>query len=894
LPFKNRNTKKNLQQPQSSRSNTLPKAVNSFFNSIKGYPSRQYFNPNPKADDMKGLTKDKAATTTSGKPKKKRPSIFSFFSRKKRTEPKHHSALDDNISHGGSELNFDDVVAPTQSTIPTPVRSKKTFRAPLPPPEDNKENLKDASALRKRLSNASGPPKISRQGSSRRSSRKSSTRRKASAQNSKTIKGEETKSYNSNDSAPNDPPPPIPPTLETCIDDDTKPPMTQLPSKRLTVIKTETIHSLKKSLEITPSMLETDIDKSLFKEKKKQQSPVSVKKEKGEKIVPEKREEEKTDEITADMVFITSSPLPQPSSKSSPKQTKAKKEEKDPEIPPAIPQSAPPDPGAVATALSFASTTKHQPSSAASPVKRLSNFGLSPAKVPPIPVSPFEDLTDSSSESGNSTNITMPVYTNGDLKHQLHYEHKKLLNLYEEWEMLRRPQYPSPNDGHSFANLMVKQEAVLRQHTIVTSLYNQLLAPVVSNNSSPASTIRSKPVPTRHIINLNNSNPPTISRGTTPSLFKSRSTFDVNGENNNVKKGPERNYQQIGNFSPRISQTKRYSAGDILNPLRPRLGSTELQENSSNHQHQRYDERKKYVVEQKPVIRNVPIMASLPKLTNGNNVNVIITESKRNPIQPRNYNTYSPPVTKRELTPVNEKPSKPIEAKKENIEIKKPPFSNINIVPKSPSPLVESKVTKYPSPSNYSPRLNHHQNYYANSPPTTKRQVISNGFHNTNHSPPIRQISLPEAIQKPPTPIQNKKVMATKSPSKPQSPMNNVHDDLISSISSFPNVTLRNVPKPVEKSFNLGRVLENGERSSSHYREPEAEISSKPMTTKSPLSGAPPPPPPPPPPPAPLKKASNKQASPPAAMDSDTLRGDMLAEIRKAGGIHFLRSVSSK
>lgn len=90
--------------------------------------------------------------------------------------------MDDNISHGGSELNFDDVVIPKETAIISPpVKSKKTFRAPLPPPDDNKENVKDLS--KKRLSNASVPSKFSRQGS-RRSSRRSSSRRKA-ASNSK-------------------------------------------------------------------------------------------------------------------------------------------------------------------------------------------------------------------------------------------------------------------------------------------------------------------------------------------------------------------------------------------------------------------------------------------------------------------------------------------------------------------------------------------------------------------------------------------------------------------------------------------------------------------------------------------------------------------------------------
>uniref|UniRef100_A0AC35G1I7 WH2 domain-containing protein n=1 Tax=Panagrolaimus sp. PS1159 TaxID=55785 RepID=A0AC35G1I7_9BILA len=582
---------------------------------------------------------------------------------------------------------------------------------------------------------------------------------------------------------------------------------------------------------------------------------------------------------------------------SSPKQTKLKqKKEEDFEIPPAIPQSAPPDPIAVATALSFTSTKQ----STASSVKRLSNFGLSPAKVPPIPVSQFEDLTDSSSDSGNSTNIIMPVYTNVDLKHQLHIEHKKLLSLYEEWEMLRRPQYSSPNDGLTFANIMTKQEAVLRQHAIVTSLYNQLLAPVVSNNSSPASTLRLKPAPPRHIINPTNSNPPTLSRGYTPSLYKSLSTYDVmNGENNNIKKEPERNYQPAGNYSPRISQTKRYSAGDVLNPIRPRLGSTETSENSNNH---RYDERKKYVVEQKSVVRNVPIMTSLPKLMN---TNIIInTEPKRNVPQSRNNNftSYSPPVAKRELTPVNEKPIKKMEVKKENIEIKKQPPQTLsnNIKPKNSSPLIEKKVMKYPSPPNYSPKLNNHQqqHYYANSPPTTKKQVVANGFHHPNHSTPHRQISLPEVIQKqaakPPTPIQTKKVIATpkSSPTKTQPQTNNdVHGDLLTSISAFPNITLRSVPKPVEKSFNLGRVLENGERPSSYYREQEEEL-----PTKSFNGTGPPAPPPPPPPPlsgATLKKSNAKQA-PKKNSDADALRGDMLAEIRKAGGIQFLRSISTK
>uniref|UniRef100_A0A914XY40 WH2 domain-containing protein n=1 Tax=Panagrolaimus superbus TaxID=310955 RepID=A0A914XY40_9BILA len=586
---------------------------------------------------------------------------------------------------------------------------------------------------------------------------------------------------------------------------------------------------------------------------------------------------------------------------SSPKQTKKpkqQKEEEDREIPPAIPQSAPPDPGAVATALSFKSTKQ----STASSVKRLSNFGLSPAKVPPIPVSTFGDLTDSSSDSGNSTNIIMPVYANGDVKHQLHIEHKKLLTLYEEWEMLRRPQYSTPNDGHIYANIMIKQEAVLRQHAIVTALYNQLLAPVVSNNSSPASTLRLKPAPPRHIINPTNSNPPTLSRGYIPSLYKSYSTFDVmNGENNNIKKEPERNnHQQAGNYSPRVSQTKRYSAGDVLNPIRPRLGSTETSENSN---HRRYDERKKYVVEQKPVVRNVPIMTSLPKLTSVN----IITEPKRNmPQTKNNFASYSPPVTKRELTPVNEKPIKQMEAKKENIEIKKlPPISN-NTAPKNPSPLVESKVMKYPPPPNYSPRLNNtHQHYYANSPPTTKRQVITNGFHPSNHSPPVRQISLPEVIQKqvkPPTPIQNKKVIVTpkSSPTKLQHPANNgVHGDIMTSISAFPNVTLRSVPKPVEKSFNLGRVLENGERPSSYYREQEEEpiISKSQHISNGTGPPAPPPPPPPPPPSAnSLIKLNGKHSSPSfsSPTDSDALRGDMLAEIRKAGGVQFLRSISTK
>uniref|UniRef100_A0A914Z4E5 Uncharacterized protein n=1 Tax=Panagrolaimus superbus TaxID=310955 RepID=A0A914Z4E5_9BILA len=221
---------------------------------------------------MKSLTKDKAATTTSGKPKKKRPSIFSFFSRKKtKTEPKSHSTLDDNISHGGSELNFDEVVVPKESAvIPTAVKSKKTFRAPLPPPEENKENVKDIS--KKRLSNASVPPKFSRQGS-RRSSRRSSSRRKAASNSKTAIKIEETKSVISNDSAPNDPPPPIPPPLETSIDNEeplpSPPSMTHLNSNRLkTVIKTETVYTLKKAVEITPSLLETDVDKSLFKKKK--------------------------------------------------------------------------------------------------------------------------------------------------------------------------------------------------------------------------------------------------------------------------------------------------------------------------------------------------------------------------------------------------------------------------------------------------------------------------------------------------------------------------------------------------------------------------------------------------------------------------------------------------
>uniref|UniRef100_A0AC34FKK2 WH2 domain-containing protein n=1 Tax=Panagrolaimus sp. ES5 TaxID=591445 RepID=A0AC34FKK2_9BILA len=861
---------------------------------------------------MKSLTKDKAATTTSGKPKKKRPSIFSFFSRKKtKTEPKSHSTLDDNISHGGSELNFDEVVVPKESAviIPTAVKSKKTFRAPLPPPEENKENVKDIS--KKRLSNASVPPKFSRQGS-RRSSRKSSSRRKAASNSKTAIKIEETKSVISNDSAPNDPPPPIPfpPPLETSIDNDepsflpSPPTMTHSNSNRLkTVIKTETIYTLKKAVEITPSLLETDVDKSLFKEKK-QQSPVSVKKEKS---VP-KHKAKNDDEITTDMIF-TSLPLPQPPSppllkpsSSSPKQTKPKKQqqkeiekerEEDREIPPAIPQSAPPDPGAVATALSFKSTKQ---SSTASSVKRL---------VPPIPVSPFEDLTDSSSDSGNSTNITMPVYANGDLKHQLHIEHKKLLTLYEEWEMLRRPQNSIPNDGHVYANIMIKQEAVLRQHAIVTALYNQLLAPVVSNNSSPASTLRLKPAPPRHIINPTNSNPPTLSRGYMPSLYKSYSTYDVmNGENNNIKKEPERNnhQQEAGNYSPRISQTKRYSAGDVLNPIRPRLGSTETSENSNPH---RYDERKKYVVEQKPVVRNVPIMTSLPKLTSVN----IITEPKRNMPQTRNnFASYSPPVTKRELTPVNEKPIKQVvEAKKENVEIKKPPPLLNNVAPKTPSPLAESKVMKYPSPPNYSPRLNNRnqQHYYANSPPTTKRQIITNGFHQTNHSPPIRQISLPEVIQKkaaakPPTPIQTKKVIITSksSPTKSQPPANNgVHGDLMTSISAFPNVTLRSVPKPVEKSFNLGRVLENGERPSSYYREQEEEPIIPKNQQMSNGNGPPAPPPPPPPPSTNLFKKSNiKQSSPSSSsnVDADTIRGDMLAEIRKAGGVQFLRSISTK
>lgn len=105
--------------------------------------------------------------------------------------------------------------------------------------------------------------------------------------------------------------------METRIDNNfeeplqpSPPPMTHLNSNRLkTVIKTETIYSLKKAVEITPSLLETDVDKNLIKEKKKQQSPITVKKT--EK--PPSPKHVKNDEITTDMIFT--SPLPQPSPK---------------------------------------------------------------------------------------------------------------------------------------------------------------------------------------------------------------------------------------------------------------------------------------------------------------------------------------------------------------------------------------------------------------------------------------------------------------------------------------------------------------------------------------------------------------------------------------------------
>uniref|UniRef100_A0AC34RIT8 WH2 domain-containing protein n=1 Tax=Panagrolaimus sp. JU765 TaxID=591449 RepID=A0AC34RIT8_9BILA len=866
----------NFKKYTSGDQNTFPKALNSFFAYFK---SNEVIVQNSSSNTiMKSRVNEKSATTTMGKPKKKRPSIFAFFSRKKKADKVPVEEMT-GPSVAVVEPHPEDLISDVGESVPIPAaKSKKKFPAPPPPDDANKENYA-AYVAQKRPSVASSVSKFSRQGS-RRSSR--NYKRKQININSKEITAPKTKSGSISSSSAV-----TPPEINWGERGNS---VSQFTPGLLVVGGKDTIHVLQKEVEFITTKLEIDATISQILTKTKGITPV--------------------------------------------KESQLELED----LPPAIPESSPPE-LVVATNLSFVSTKSAVPS-----IQRLSNFGLNPSKLPPIPVSTFEELTDTASET--SSICTMPIYTSMDLKQRLQTEHKKLLELFDEWEMIRKPllihqksdKLPD-NSSHLIDAVMSKQEALLRQHAMVSSLYQQLLAPVTSTNSSPTLTAKSKPPTSKHIIGTEKYTSPAV-RSVLPPMFRSQSTANVNGDNNNVKTEPQRNFPIAGSYSPRISHAKRYSLGDALN-TRPRLGGKETSFDETNGLEK---SRKYYVEPNKPIVRNIPILPASPKLTDVKSPSPIYNEHK-------SYNgkddqkwkshriTESPKEYRIPIKTIQAEQREPVatyhfnNALNQNKKIHVNDVNNVPVVKKqiqeSPKMLPKHNQHEiYPqvvkkqhhiesSPQmlrnqkqvEKSPQMMQKQHYVESSPKMVRKQQVENSpqlarnQHHIENSPvmvrkppsPAKSVDIESVINKPGMKFEFGKEQESKE-SRPKittkSP--NVSKPTAASPVSAPNLpnainSLRRVPKPVEKSFNVGRVLEDHE-----VRATERTITQSFDNVQKSNGHIPPPPPPPPsnfvppPPPPPMIKQNKAPKSSP--VDQDALRGDMLAEIRNAGGIGFLRS----
>ncbi|KAE9554710.1 hypothetical protein FO519_002120 [Halicephalobus sp. NKZ332] len=835
------------------------------------------------SDSKVTLTSGKQRRTPSPKPRKKK-------------KPEDKSTSDDRIPSSNLVESNLEPVHPPESRKPTlsgsqsGVLSKKKFPAPAPPlDESNKENFSGVIA-RKHSSTRSSISKLSRQGSHRSSRNASLRRRKANVKSKETTRDEGKKTDSSSKNG------------ETKV-------------------------------------LNNDGNRSLSPTEK-----VSVKTTSEKKKVPEI----KKSDITMDMVFA---PL-----EKSPMKDDKKKENSSPkseEVPPAVPSTAPPVPAPVTTSYSFTPskyysdtptknspetpiknspktpiknspktpiknspktpiknslktstkslsetsiknlsetvtknsetpTKKHSEPSNKNPpdspaVKRLSNFGLNPAKVPPIPVSTFEDLTDTTLET--STSYTMPVYSpSTDLKTKLQLEHRKLLELFDEWESLRRPLLNHPrferlpdNIRKSIDTVMAKQEALLKQHSLVNSLYQQLLAPITLTTASNSSTIKMKHIPSKHIIGTEKVTSIPIRSGLPP-MFRSQSTVDINRDNNNIKTEPQRNNGPIGSYSPRISQAKRHSLGNALS-ARPRIGSVENQINDDTSDRLDKSTRKYFIQTdiKSPIIRNIPILPASPKLSETTRDNGFFKDS---PIE-KGFKTKSTENVREYKIPIR---TTGMESNQYNSNSNG--YGNLSIN-KDPVPKPNSMITTVVSNGNYSnpttPKESPNSRF--SSTTSSSSDSLNNGYFYSNgikKSPgplspqlPNRQITVERIDNRPNlikymnennSPAQKKE---TKHEYKPpaEKPVNKttnnnnqrLDQNIFNTISAFPTVTLKKVPKPIEKSFNLGRVLGDN------------------------------------PPPPPILKTQKQ-----APVDQDAIRGDMLAEIRRAGGVQFLRSKSQQ
>uniref|UniRef100_A0A7E5A0N3 WH2 domain-containing protein n=1 Tax=Panagrellus redivivus TaxID=6233 RepID=A0A7E5A0N3_PANRE len=848
-----------------------------------------------------------SGAATGAKSKKKRNSIISFFKWKKKPDPKSRSASDDGASNMESELNFDDLASETSESVGV-ARSRKSYPAPLPPSE-NKENIGfDTGHKNRRSIGTIG--KNSRQNSIRRSGKRSSTRRRPVGTVKSTTK-REVSVASSDSGVPSEPKP-----LETDFELEPSFPSPVDKSEKASPIQI-VVHTKKIEISTKSAKKEVDVKAAKLKNMDSNNGSTSV------------------DTHRSPKMSMPSPPKPSrsysqsPSAKSLDEHTPA----------PAIPQSAPPDPVAVNSSLSFV-PVKHTTTSTTA-VQRLSNFSVSPSKVPPISVTSFEPSHDSPTEKPCNS-INTPMYAVTDLKNQLQVEHKKLLNMFEEWEMLRRPGYLNEMNGNSSPdNVVNKQEGLIRQYGTVTSLYNQLMAPVVSTTSSPSSTLRSnKAAPIKHIIK-DELTPVNSSRSPLPAAFRSRSVLDLNGpENNNTKIEPQRNAN--GNHSSHLPSSKQHSTASLS---RPRLGDSS---HLSLDDERQVEPRRRYCIETKtesPIIRNVPIMTGnvtkthnnqSPKPQHKDSYTVpIYTTGKayynQKPIDARSYRSdsgdSSPSLQQKNYSTSNNY-SKPalysggVSNNKKPTSANQSPLAGRKISPREPlhskstaanqfesnadavrreikeSKMTPVKQTSQPPPA--PPMQQYSQNQWQSREVPKNDNRVSREKQNghfevkkTVTSPP-KAPSLPVESRNVPSPrLAPKKMLGTPS-------LDNIHQDILSSVRAFPAVQLRSVPKPVEKSFNVGRVLDDGEIPPSVMR-PNAPTNGNISPTLPPPpvmnhQSAGPPAPPPPPPPANFLSSNNKKSPSPKASspsspsnDADKLRGDMLAEIRRAGGVGFLR-----
>ena len=451
-------------------------------------------------------------------------------------------------------------------------------------------------------------------------------------------------------------------------------------------------------------------------------------------------------------------------------------------------------------------------------------------RVPPIPVSTFEDSTDTTSET--STSYNMPIYSSAtDLKTKLQLEHRKLLDLFDEWESLRRPllnhsrfERIPENVRKSIDTVMAKQEALLKQHTLVSSLYQQLLAPITLTTASVNNTVKAKHIPTRHIIGTERLTSVPV-RSALPPMFRSQSTLDINRDNNNTKTEPQRNNNPVGSYSPKVPQVKRHSLGNAL-ITRPRF--TEIENHIKEDTLDRLDKvPRKYFIPtepKSPVVRNIPILPASPKLSESTKDNVFFkdfyTDRDFKPKPTENPKEFRIPIktTGVESSYYNGSSNGHTNsgiirdfAQKPNSAVP----TIINATYSNPTTPKESPNSRFSSTNSSSSDSLNNGYVYSNgikkspapaSPQLTSRQItvekIDNRpnltkYANENSSPVPKKET--KYDYKPPT---EKLVNKTTNNNN-----NKMDQNLFNSISAFPSVTLKKVPKPVEKSFNLGRVL---------------------------------------------------------------------------------------